>query len=152
MSRAILDSCQYQNHRRIDLIVVHCSATRCTASIPLDVIIAWHQARGFTTMGYHYYITRDGDVHRGRPLHQVGAHAVGYNDHSIGVCYEGGLDAEGIPADTRTAEQKESMCRLLKRLRMDYPKALIVGHRDLPGVKKDCPCFEVKNEITSFAF
>ena len=73
MSRAILNSCQYQNHRRIDLIVVHCSATRCTSHTPLDVIIAWHQARGFSTIGYHYYITRDGDVHQGRPLHQVGA-------------------------------------------------------------------------------
>ena len=148
MSRAILNSCQYQNHRRIDLIVVHCSATRCTSHTPLDVIIAWHQARGFSTIGYHYYITRDGDVHQGRPLHQVGAHAQGYNEHSIGVCYEGGLDAEGTPTDTRTPEQKESLHRLLKRLRMDYPKAYIVGHRDLPGVKKECPCYEVRASYT----
>lgn len=146
MSCAVLHSNQYQNHRRIELIIVHCSATRCTSHIPLDAIIAWHQAQGFATIGYHYYITQDGDVHCGRPLHQEGAHAVGYNKFSIGVCYEGGLNAEGSPADTRTPEQKASMMQLLRRLKTDYPHAKIVGHRDLPGVKKECPCFDVNRE------
>lgn len=141
MSRAILHSCQYQNYRRIDLIVVHCSATRCTSRVPLEMITKWHQERGFATIGYHFYITQDGDVHRGRPLHQVGAHAMGFNEHSIGVCYEGGLDAEGRPADTRTPAQKESLRLLLERLMVDYPHAKVLGHRDLPGVRKVCPCF-----------
>ena len=149
MSRAILDSCQYQNYRHIDLIVVLCSATRCDSPTPLEAIIAWHQARGFVTIGYHYYITRDGDVHAGRPLYQEGAHAAGYNSHSIGVCYEGGLLPDGTPADTRTPEQKKSLHRLLIRLKEDYPGARIVGHRDLLGVHKECPCYEVKEEIES---
>ena len=143
MSRAILTSSQYQNHRRIDLIVVHCSATRCDSPTPLEAITAWHQARGFATIGYHYYITRDGVVHAGRALYQVGAHAKGYNAHSIGICYEGGLNARDRPTDTRTPEQKETLQRLLERLKEDYPDARIVGHGDLPGVKKDCPCFDV---------
>lgn len=146
MSKAILTSSQYQNHRFIDLIVVHCSATRCNGSISVDVIDAWHRAMGFARIGYHYYITRDGDVHTGRPLYQVGAHASGYNEHSIGVCYEGGLDEEGNCCDTRTPEQKESLLRLLQRLKTDYPAATLVGHRDLPGVRKACPCFDVEIE------
>lgn len=73
----------------------------------------------------------------------VGAYATGYNAHSIGICYEGGLNARDRPEDTRTPEQKVTLQRLLERLMEDYPEARIVGHRDLPGVKKDCPCFDV---------
>ena len=72
-----------------------------------------------------------------------GAHATGYNRHSIGICYEGDLDIRGRPCDTRTPEQKDTLYKLIERLKEDYPEARVVGHRDLPGVKKDCPCFEV---------
>lgn len=146
MGNAILNSCQYQNYRRIDLIVIHCSATRCDRPFPLEAVIACHRARGFATVGYHYYVTRDGTVHAGRPLYQEGAHATGYNRHSIGVCYEGGLNAEEVAADTRTAAQKATLRRLLERLKKDYPETRIVGHRDLPEVSKDCPCFDVADE------
>ena len=47
------------------------------------------------------------------------------------------------PEDTRTPEQKETLHRLIQRLKEDYPEARVVGHRDLPGVKKDCPCYDV---------
>lgn len=146
MSNAILHSSQYQNYRRIDLIVVHCSATRCNRSFPLEAVIACHRARGFTTIGYHFYVTRDGTVHAGRPLYQEGAHATGFNRRSIGVCYEGGLTPDGKPADTRTPEQKATLRKLLHRLHADYPQARIMGHRDLPNVAKDCPCFNVSSE------
>lgn len=144
MSMAILTSCQFQNHRLINLIVVHCSATRCDRSYSLEDCRRDHLARGFANIGYHFYITRDGMVHAGRPLHQEGAHAQGFNKYSIGICYEGGLSSDGHPADTRTDAQRATLEALLTRLHTDYPKARIVGHRDLPGVKKDCPCFEVK--------
>ena len=143
MSNAILTSCQYQNYRRIDLMVIHCSATRATQRYTVDDCRRDHRARGFADIGYHYYITRDGVVHAGRALYQVGAHATGYNEHSIGICYEGGLDIRGRPCDTRTPEQKETLRKLLERLKEDYPEAKVVGHRDLPGVKKDCPCYNV---------
>ena len=149
MGNALLHSSQYQNYRRIDLIVIHCSATRCDRSFSLEAVIACHRARGFATVGYHYYVTRDGTVHVGRPLYQEGAHATGYNKHSIGVCYEGGLNARGAPADTRTAAQKDTLRKLLQRLKKDYPHARIVGHRDLPNVAKECPCYDVQtDEIT----
>ena len=147
MSNAILHSSQYQNYRCIHLIVIHCSATRATQRYTVDDCRRDHRARGFADIGYHYYITRDGIVHRGRPLHTEGAHASGYNRHSIGICYEGGLDIRGRPCDTRTPEQKETMQKLLERLKTDYPHAEVLGHRDLPGVRKDCPCFDV-NENT----
>lgn len=151
MSNAILTSSQYQNYRRIDLIVIHCSATRCDRPFTLEAVIACHRARGFATVGYHYYITRDGTVHAGRPLYQEGAHATGYNRRSIGVCYEGGLSVRGEQADTRTPEQKVTLLRLLERLKTDYPHARIVGHRDLPNVMKDCPCFDVKTAYASLS-
>ena len=143
MSNAILHSCQYQEYRPINLIVIHCSATRATQRYTVDDCRRDHCARGFADIGYHYYITRDGVVHAGRPLYTEGAHAVGYNRYSIGICYEGGLDIRGRPADTRTPEQKETLQKLLDRLKEDYPRARVVGHWDLPGVTKDCPCFEV---------
>ena len=148
MSNAILSSSQYQNYRRIDLIVIHCSATRCDRPFPLEAVIACHRARGFATVGYHYYVTRDGTVHAGRPLYQEGAHATGYNRRSIGVCYEGGLDPRGQPADTRTDAQKVTLLKLMQRLKKDYPHTRIVGHRDIPFVAKECPCFDARTEYT----
>ena len=142
MGNAILTSCQYQEYRHIDLIVIHCSATRATQRYTVDDCRRDHRARGFADIGYHYYITQDGVVHRGRQLYQVGAHATGYNQHSIGICYEGGLNERGLPADTRTPEQKETLRRLIERLEEDYPDALVVGHREL-NPDKACPCFEV---------
>ena len=67
--------------------------------------------------------------------------ARGFNRCSIGICYEGGLDEYGNPADTRTPIQKAALLELLYKLHMLFPQALIVGHGELPGVKKDCPCF-----------
>ncbi|MBQ9230749.1 MAG: N-acetylmuramoyl-L-alanine amidase [Prevotella sp.] len=75
-----------------------------------------------------------------------GAHAKHYNAHSIGVCYEGGLDEKGHPADTRTKAQKFTLLALLTSLKADYPEAKILGHRDLPWVKKECPCFNAQVE------
>ena len=143
MSNAILTSSQYQNYRRIDQIVMHCSATRATQRYTVDDCRRDHRARSFADIGYHYYITRDGIVYAGRPLYTVGVHATGYNTHSIGICCEGGPNARGRPEDTRTPEQKDTIRKLLERLKEDYPEAKVVGHWDLPSVKKDCPCFEV---------
>ena len=131
--------------RHIDLIVVHCSATRCNRHYTVMQLIRDHTDRfGFT--GYHYYITRDGTVTQTRHEQLVGAHAKGYNSHSLGVCYEGGLDKEGKTADTRTIRQKRALLQLLKRLKAAHPDARILGHRDLPGVHKACPCFDAAEE------
>ena len=134
--------------RSINLIVIHCSATRCDRPFPVTSLIACHAARfGFT--GYHYYITRDGQMYQTRHENLVGAHAKHYNKHSIGICYEGGLDPQGRPADTRTPAQRHALVALLRSLKQDYPDALILGHRDLPHVSKRCPCFDAQTEYAS---
>ena len=138
--------------RKIELIVIHCSATRANRNFTVEDLEACHKARGFRGIGYHYYITRDGVLYPCRPEDQPGAHALRYNAHSIGICYEGGLDEDGRPADTRTEAQKESMKELLKSLCTDYPDADIVGHRDLPWVRKCCPCFDVKQWLGDIDF
>ena len=138
--------------RKIELIVIHCSATRENQNFTVEALEACHRARGFRGIGYHYYITRDGVVYPCRPEEQAGAHARRYNARSIGICYEGGLDRDGNPADTRTEAQKESMKELLRSLCTDYPDADIVGHRDLPWVRKACPCFDVKQWLTDIDF
>lgn len=92
---------------------------------------------------------RDGEVHICRPVHQISAHATGWNDKSIGICYEGGLNEEGQPADTRTYAQKCSLLDLLRQLKTDYPKAKILGHYQLSkSVHKACPCFDAKWEYS----
>lgn len=132
--------------RSIDLIVIHCSATRCNRDFPVEDLEACHRARGFNGIGYHYYITKDGKLHPTRSEAVQGAHARHFNKHSIGICYEGGLDEKGKHADTRTEAQKRTLLTLLYSLKADYPDAKILGHRDLPWVRKSCPCFDAKTE------
>ena len=129
--------------RTITLIIVHCSAVRPDQTSSAAQIDSWHRRDNHWKLGigYHYVIRRNGEIEPGRPEWQVGAHCVNHNAHSIGVCYEGGLDIRGQPADTRTAEQKAAMRTLLEQLHQRYPRALIVGHRDLNPAKK-CPGYE----------
>ena len=135
------------------MIVVHCSGSRCDHRYTMKMLRYDHvHNNGWTDIGYHFYITLDGVVHACRPVERMGSHALGYNAHSIGICYEGGLDANGRPADTRTPAQKAAMRELLKSLCTDYPEAEILGHRDLPGVHKECPCFDVKKWLSSIHF
>ena len=137
----------YQNYREVRLLVVHCSATRCDKNFSVEALRRCHLARGFASIGYHFYITRDGEVHICRPVHQIGAHATGWNDKSIGICYEGGLNEDGQVADTRTYAQKCSLLDLLRQLKTDYPQAKILGHYQLSkSVHKACPCFDAKQE------
>ena len=128
--------------RTITLIVIHCSAVKPDQMSSAAQIDSWHRKRGFHLgIGYHYVVRRDGAIESGRPEWMVGAHCKNHNAHSIGVCYEGGLDIRGQPADTRTAEQKAAMRQLLEDLHRRYPRAVIVGHHDL-NPHKACPCIE----------
>ena len=131
----------------VRFIVIHCSATQSDRDYTVEQLHRDHKVRGFRTIGYHFYITRDGYLHRCRPVNQIGAHAAGWNDRSIGICYEGGLDEAGTPSDTRTYAQKCSLLDLLRQLRRDYPEAKIVGHCQLsPYIRKACPCFDAREE------
>ena len=124
----------------VKLLIIHCSSTRCNQPFSVESLIATGDAR-FGQPSYHYYIRLDGEVIPILPENVRGVHARHYNRCSIGICYEGGLDAKGKSADTRTEAQKKSMYELLKDLREEYPDARIIGHCELPHVAKDCPCF-----------
>lgn len=131
--------------RTITLIVVHCSANRAGSALRMADIDCCHRSRGWLGCGYHYVIPTDGTIEPGRPDEMTGAHCKLHNRHSIGVCYIGGLSADGVPSDTRTEAQRVALRSLLEDLHRRYPKALIVGHRDLdPG--KACPCFDAVSE------
>ena len=141
------DGDKMQGPDSVRYIVLHCSATRCTRPYTVAQLTRDHKARGFRTVGYHFYVRRDGTTTQHRFLLEVGAHARPYNRCSIGVCYEGGLDADGKPADTRTPEQKERLRSLVENLKTLFPKAVVLGHRDLRGATpKSCPCFDAGAE------
>lgn len=125
-------------------IVVHCAATQNLSKFDWKTIDQMHRARGFSMIGYHFVIKKDGTIQKGRDLNSIGAHAVGHNSESVGVCLIGGVNQKGESVDNFTDSQKESLGKLLDYLSIEYPEATIVGHRDLPKVAKDCPCFDVK--------
>ena len=133
--------------REIKMLVIHCSATRCNVPFTVSQLEQCHRDRGFDGIGYHFYITRDGAVHATRPLEKIGAHAKGFNLHSIGICYEGGLDADGKPADTRTWQQRDSMNDLVFALCKTFPEVKVLGHYQLSAdIHKACPCFDAQKE------
>ena len=145
--------------RTINLIVVHCSATQGNRMLSPEALDLMHRRRGFNGTGYHYYIRKDGTVHLTRPVERIGAHVKGFNANSIGICYEGGLDCRGRPADTRTPEQKASLRLLVYQLKQRFSGCRVCGHRDLSPDRngdgrispeewvKECPCFEVTSKL-----
>lgn len=135
--------------RTITLIVIHCSVVRPGQRSSAEDIDKWHKDRGWKGIGYHYVIRRDGSIEKGRDITEVGAHCYPHNSHSIGICYEGGLNEKGEAADTRTPEQKKTLRELVGKLHQQFPNALIVGHHDLEP-SKPCPCFDVVKEFTEW--
>lgn len=141
-----------RSRRKIDLILVHCTATPAGRDHTVEDIRGWHTAkpprgRGWSDIGYHYVIYRDGSVHIGRDVDLIGAHCSGYNANSIGIVYVGGLSADGKRnEDTRTDAQKLALLDLLVKLRELYPNAQISGHRNYDKSGKTCPNFDARNE------
>ena len=136
--------------RTIDRIIVHCAATPEGKDFHAADIDRWHRQRKFKCIGYHYVIDLDGTVERGRPDEMIGAHCTGYNQHSIGVCYIGGMDKQNKnPKDTRTQAQKDALWDLLFLLKQKYPAATIAGHRDFAN--KACPSFDATKEYKSIS-
>jgi len=146
--------------RKLNLIIYHCSATREGQTVTVEDLRDMHLERGFNDIGYHFVIGIDGTIHKGRDISKPGAHAKGYNDNSVGICYVGGLDKKGKPSDTRTWEQITAMRTLDQVLRIVYPEIeRSCGHRDLSvdlngdGVisrnewMKECPCFDFKTQF-----
>ena len=151
----------------IDAIVVHCSAMIEGKDYRASDIDRWHRQKGWQMIGYNYVIDLDGTIETGRPISMYGAHCNtaglsgrAYNNHSIGICYIGGLDKNGKAKDTRTVAQKKSLHDLIFKLLDEYPNIVeIIGHRDASPDKngdgiitpneyiKSCPCFDVRSEF-----
>lgn len=126
----------------IQEIIIHCSCTTVNAPITAAKIKEWHQKAGMSDIGYHFIIERDGTITDGRPMTEPGEHCPGHNDHSIGICYIGGKDHMGMPADTRTPEQMDSLLILVEQLQRMFPGIRIHGHNEYdPQVQ--CPNFSV---------
>lgn len=134
--------------RKINYIVVHCTATKEGQDFKAKDIDRWHKERGWSKIGYHYVIDLDGTIEKGRKEEEIGSHVAGHNKDSIGIVYVGGLDSKGNPKDTRTEAQKEALWKILTELLCKYPTANILGHRDFKGVSKACPCFDAKKEYS----
>lgn len=132
--------------RTINEIIIHCTGTLAGRDYTVADIDRWHRQRGFKKIGYHYVIYLDGSVHQGRPIEEIGAHCKGHNEHSIGVCYIGGYDADTLePRDTRTPQQRQALRTLVEHLKVTYPDAQVHGHNEYSD--KACPCFRVSDEL-----
>jgi N-acetyl-anhydromuramyl-L-alanine amidase AmpD len=114
---------------KTDMIVLHhADAKSCTA----QDIHSWHLNRGWTGIGYHFFVRKDGQIYRGRPEDVVGAHAANYNSNSIGICFEGKYTQESMPK-----AQLEAGKELVAYLKDKYKITRVKGHRDLMAT--DCP-------------
>ena len=129
---------------KIEYIAVHCSATKRSMNVTAEKINEWHKQRGWSEIGYHIFICKNGKIELGRDLDEHGAHVKGFNRDSWAVCLEGGLDENGDPSNNFDPEQMHSLELTLRFLKGLAPQAYIQGHRDFPDVKKDCPCFDVR--------
>lgn len=136
--------------RRIDEILIHCSATPEGRTVTAEDIRRWHTApkpkgNGWRDIGYHFVILLDGTIQQGRPIELAGAHCTNHNRFSIGVCYIGGLSKNGkTPKDTRTEAQNAALKQLVQQLQQLYhiPLENIHGHKHYAN--KACPCFDVE--------
>lgn len=137
----------------VDTIFIHCSATRPewmadkSLSSKVGEITRWHKQKGWTTIGYHWLIDRDGSVARGRPEKNVGAHVQGHNMGSLGICLIGGFgSSENDPfGKNYTPEQETSLRQLIEDIKARTPIKKIRGHNEVAA--KACPGFNVKRWI-----
>lgn len=132
--------------RWINNIILHCAATKAGKDFSAKDIDGWHRKQnGWKCIGYHYVIRLDGTIEEGRNINLTGAHCTAKNTGSIGICYIGGLDADGKPKDTRTPAQEESLVRLVQSLMILHClKPMNVWcHNNFSD--KPCPCFKIED-------
>lgn len=128
--------------RKINKIIIHCSATKASQDIGVKEIDAWHKKQGWEEIGYHFVIRRNGRCEKGRDIEKIGAHCKGHNADSIGICLVGGIDNNGKPQNNFTDAQFQTLRKLVADLKQKYPQATIHGHNEFAN--KACPCFDVK--------
>lgn len=142
--------------RNIKYIVVHCTAGNQKET--LEQLLKGFKDRGWKNNGYHIWINGEGIIHKITPLDKIANGVAGYNANSIHISYAGGIDKKGKPVDNRTNLQKAALLDVLKELKIQFPTAKILGHRDFSPDKnkngkietweyiKYCPCFNATEE------
>ncbi len=136
--------------RNIERIFIHCTASSSKTTV--ESITNEFKRRGWNKPGYHYLISANGAVTQLLNEQEISNGVKGYNTTAINIAYIGGIDQKGNISDTRTIEQKAAIVHLLLMLRERYPKARIMGHRDIWGEnnpekwKKLCPAFNASHE------
>ena len=135
--------------RKINKIIIHCTATPEGREHDVADIRRWHLKRGFNDIGYHYLIHIDGTIEEGRPINKQGAHCSKQNKGSIGLCYVGGMSKDMKKAkDTRTQAQKDSLIKLMHELIYKYNKDMTI-HAHHEYANKSCPSFNVQEEYAN---
>lgn len=134
--------------RNINYLVIHCTATQPNAKIE-NIKRYWKDTLEWNNPGYHFMIEANGNVVQTLPIEQISNGVAGFNSQIINISYIGGIDFKGRPKDTRTEAQKDSILKLLKNLKVKFPKAKIQGHKDFPNVHKACPSFDAKKEYSN---
>lgn len=138
------------NSRNIKYIVVHCTATPTDTKLE-SIKRYWREQRGWGDVpGYHYLIQRDGTIVQLLDERKNSYGVYKHNSECISIAYLGGIDKQGKPIDNRSEAQKNSMFDKIIELTERYPKAEVLGHRDFAGVKKACPCFDVREWIKKY--
>lgn len=135
--------------RTIKYIVVHCTATPTDTTIE-SILRYWKEEKGWKNPGYHYIIKRNGEIVNLHPESQTSNGVEGYNKNAIHLSYIGGIDNKKNAIDNRTPAQVHAMFNKLVALGEKYPNAVILGHRDFPGVTKPCPSFDVKTWLKEY--
>lgn len=134
--------------RAIKYIAIHCTATPQTTTVE-SILNYWRRRLGWKNPGYHFIVLPNGSYRNLLPVEQVSNGVQGFNSETINISYIGGIDANGRPMDNRTHAQKQCLLRLIKDMKAKFPKAIVQGHRDFPGVKKACPSFNAKQEYAN---
>lgn len=134
--------------RDIHFIIIHCTQTSPTASVAA-IRKSWKD-KGWENPVFHYLITNKGVTYHLLPIKDVANGALGYNYDSIHIGYVGGLDSRDMPKDTRSEVVKTEMMKLIQRAKVRFPDAVVLGHCDLPDVRKTCPNFNVMQWIEDY--
>ncbi|SHK41816.1 N-acetylmuramoyl-L-alanine amidase [Tepidibacter formicigenes] len=132
----------FRKMNKPSIIVIHHAAH---SSATVDDIHRWYKQNGWSGFGYHFYITKDGQIYRGRPENTIGAHCKGYNQSSAGICLQGNFEVEKV-----SEIQLKAIIDLCQDLCSTYSISTIYGHRELkstscPGL--NFPLMEVRQMI-----
>jgi len=137
----------FKTKRRIDKLIIHCAATKPDMDIGVEQIDVWHKERGWSGIGYHHVIRRDGRIENGRSVDEVGAHVSGHNTGSFGICMVGGVDNKNKPASNFTDAQWKTLRKCVMIFKAEHPNATVHGHNEFAD--KACPSFDVQKWLRS---